>query len=71
MNRERQHIDIFKGKRTRCLNCKKPIKHGQKTIIVKWFDHFFNRERYTRFCDRNCADEYYHMCLSRKCGVYF
>ena len=71
MNRDRQHIETFYGKRTRCLNCKKAIKHAQKTIVVKWVDNHWNVERFTRHCNRTCADEYYYKCLTKKSGVYF
>jgi hypothetical protein len=71
MNRDRQHIEIFFGKRTRCRNCKEPIKHAQETIVVKWFDNRRNEERFVRHCSRECADDFYYTCLSNKSGVYF
>lgn len=71
MNRDRQHKETFYGKRTNCRYCKKAIKHLQKTIVVRWFDHRLNKERFTRFCCVKCADEFYYQCLTRKSGIYF
>lgn len=71
MNRDRQHKEIFNGKRTRCRNCKKTIKHGAKTIVVRWIDSYSDEEKMIRHCSRECADEFYYTCLSNKSGIYF
>jgi len=68
--RENLIKEVFEGKRTKCLNCRKGIKTGQTTVKSCWVDHQ-GKERFARFCTEECADEFYLDCLSRKSGVYF
>lgn len=54
--------EIYQGKRTKCLKCKKQIKHGDETIVVR-------RKHGTgvaaRFCSHKCQNEKFDDIMSR------
>ena len=46
--------EVFQGKRGRCTNCRKEIKTGDKTVVVR--EKRTNRV-VARFCSHDCQND--------------
>jgi len=57
--------EVFDGVKTRCRNCRRVIRGGQKSFVVRWDAGF------ARHCNEECADEFHLKCMIKKSGIYF